>query len=360
MATSLAPPRRRQLPAITSRRFLVLLDDDRLAGEVGKGNETAFEVLYDRHHRGLLSFCRHLLGSPEEAEDALQQTFASAYDHLSRHGDGVRLKAWLYTIARNRCISTIRARRSEPAEDIEPSTEGLDQQVEERADLRQLLGDLQRLPVDQRAALILSELKGLSHRDVADVLGCDTTKVKALVFQARSHLLGYREARETPCADVRREIAARKRGAPSGALRRHIAVCDDCAEFRHETRQQRRALGLLLPVLPAVGLKSKALAATSAGATHGGAAGSGASGGAWLAGHAQAVKLAGLAAVAVTATAVTIPLVSGGSQPAEAGDAAGPPKAPALWPLAAGGRAMPARAGGLEHAASRPAHLSVL
>src|SRR3954470_120697 len=128
MATSLAPPRRRQLPPLRSRRVLALFDDDRLAREVARGSEAAFEVVYDRHHRGLLSFCRHLLGSPEEAEDAVQQTFASAYHGLSRHGDGVRLKAWLYTIARNRCISTIRARWSEPAEDIEPSTEGLDQQ----------------------------------------------------------------------------------------------------------------------------------------------------------------------------------------------------------------------------------------
>src|SRR5437667_8390928 len=251
MATSLAPPRRRPAPALRSRRFLALLDDDRLAREVAKGNEAAFEVIYDRHHRGLPSSCRHLLGSPEEAEDALQQTFASAYDHLTRTGRDVRLKPWLYTIARNGCISAIRARRTEPADDVEPSTDGLDQQVQQRADLRQLLADLQRLPLDQRSALLLSELRGMSHHDVAEVLECDTRKVKALVFQARTHLLGYRAARETPCADVRREIAARKRGAPTATIRRHVAVCDDCAEFRRQVREQRRALGLLLPVLPA-------------------------------------------------------------------------------------------------------------
>src|SRR2546423_14852231 len=129
MATSLAPARRRQLPALRSRRLLALLDDDRLAREVARGSEAAFEVVYDRHHRGLLAFCRHLLGSREEAEDALQQTFASAYDHLMRTGAEVRLKPWLYTIARNRCITTIRARHTEPMENLEPSTDGLQQQV---------------------------------------------------------------------------------------------------------------------------------------------------------------------------------------------------------------------------------------
>src|SRR5437764_5185283 len=183
MATSLARPRRSQVPALTSRRLLALLDDDRLSWEIANGNEGAFEVVYDRHHAGLLSFCRHLLGSREEAEDALQQTFVSAYDHLTRSGGITRLKPWLYTIARNRCISMIRARHEEPAEHVEPSTDGLQQEVQQRADLRQLLGDMQRLPVDQRAALVLSELKGLSHHDVAEILECDTVKVKALVFQ---------------------------------------------------------------------------------------------------------------------------------------------------------------------------------
>ena len=303
---------------------------------MAKGNEAAFEVIYDRHHRGLLSFCRHLLGSREEAEDALQQTFVSAYDHLTRAGAITRLKPWLYTIARNRCISTIRARREEPADDVEPSTEGLQQEVQQRADLQQLLGDLQRLAVDQRAALVLSELKGLSHRDVAEVLECDTVKVKALVFQARSHLIEYRAARETPCVDVRREIAARKRGAPSGMVRRHVAVCADCAGFREQVRDQRRALALILPALPAAGLRAKAL--VSAGK-------SGASGGAWVAVHSQAVKLVAFGAAALTAGAITIPLVSGGSQPAHAG-AAPTARPPALTPLASGGRASSPSTGG--------------
>src|SRR5205823_1501581 len=144
-----------------------------------------------------------------------------------------------------------------------------------RADLRELLGDLQRLPEDQRAALILSELKGLSHKDVSDILGCDSRKVKALVFQARSHLIEYRSARDASCTEIRREIAARRRGAPSRAVRSHVAVCSDCAEFRKSVRSQRRSLALLLPVLPAAGLRSHALAMAGAG---GGSATSGSAG----------------------------------------------------------------------------------
>src|SRR3712207_3724651 len=91
-------------------RLLQTEDDDVLVAAVRRGDDAAFEVIYDRYHRGLLAFCRHMLGSREEAEDALQQTFVSAYRALARHEDDLDLRPWLYTIARNRCLSLLRAR----------------------------------------------------------------------------------------------------------------------------------------------------------------------------------------------------------------------------------------------------------
>src|SRR5918998_1151635 len=81
--------------------------DERLLAAVQRGDERAFEVVYDRHHRPLLSFCRHMLGSQEEAEDALQQVFVSAHRQLTTEKRDVQLKPWLYAIARNRCLSMI-------------------------------------------------------------------------------------------------------------------------------------------------------------------------------------------------------------------------------------------------------------
>jgi DNA-directed RNA polymerase specialized sigma24 family protein len=113
METSVLRRHRAALPR--SRRLLAALGDDRLVEQIRRGNDVAFEVAYDRHHRGILAFCRHMLGSQEEAEDAVQQTFASAYADLRSNDRDMRLKAWLYTIARNRCLSILlaagRARR---------------------------------------------------------------------------------------------------------------------------------------------------------------------------------------------------------------------------------------------------------
>src|SRR3954464_5250279 len=104
-------PRNGRLFLPRSPRVLGALSDEKLVEQVRRGNEAAFEAVYDRHHRGILSFCRHMLGSPDEAEDAVQQSFIPADDAMQADARDIRLKAWLYTIARNRCLSILRARR---------------------------------------------------------------------------------------------------------------------------------------------------------------------------------------------------------------------------------------------------------
>jgi RNA polymerase sigma factor (sigma-70 family) len=259
-----------RLPA----RLLRLASDERLVDALRGGSEAAFEVLYTRHHRGVLSFCRHMLGSVEEAEDAVQHTFLAAYRDLLRSGKPVQLRPWLYTIARNRCLSVLRARRERTSDEpLEPSTEHLAQEVERRHDLRALLGDVAELPHDQRAALVLAELGDMSHDEIGDVLGCPREKVKALVFQARSSLITSRNARETPCADVREQLANLRGGAlRRNSLRRHLRECPGCRDFRDQVIAQRSALALILPVAPSLGLKATVLGAAGVTAAGGGSA----------------------------------------------------------------------------------------
>ena len=141
-----------QLGPLRSRRLLALAGDDRLVTQLRLGNDAAFEVAFERHGPGILSFCRHMLGSREEAEDVVQHTFAAAHRALLGEEREITLKPWLYAIARNRCLSLLRMRREQPLESHEPSTAGLAEEVERRADLRDLLADLADLPAEQRAA----------------------------------------------------------------------------------------------------------------------------------------------------------------------------------------------------------------
>src|SRR3954465_1860174 len=101
------------------KRLLVLAGDDRLVEQIRRGNETAFTVAFERHTGAILSFCRHMLRSQEEAEDAVQHTFAAAYRTLLEDDREIHLKPWLYAIARNRCLSVLRARREEADDALE-------------------------------------------------------------------------------------------------------------------------------------------------------------------------------------------------------------------------------------------------
>ena len=218
------PRRRLLLPAALLR----VASDARLVSELRAGSERAFEVLFDRHYVPLLAYCRHLLGSVDEGEDAVQHTFLAAYRELVGSHKPIVVRPWLYTIAHNRCLSILRARRERPvAEVLEPATANLAADLALREELRALLADVGRLPELQRAALVLLELGDLSHAEIADVIGCRPGKVKSLVFMARSSLGTSRAARDTPCWEIREQLAIPNRArtepdcdpAPSACVR---------------------------------------------------------------------------------------------------------------------------------------------
>ncbi len=302
-----------------------------------RGNEAAFEVAFDRYGAQILGFCRHMLGSNEEAKDAAQHTFAAAFRDLALNAErSVALKPWLYTIARNRCVSLLRARREQPAVRYEASTIALADEVEQRAEVQELLEDILELPDDQRAALLLSQGGALSHAEVADVLGCETAQVKGLVFRARTALIQRREARETPCAAIREQLASLRGGALRRTeLRHHLRDCPGCRAFRERVRQQRRLLGAALPVAPSLALKSSVL---------GGSVGSG--GLATAIGGGTLAKVAVASLVACGGAAIVVDAERPAAPPARDAAAARAPSRPATSAPANGGA-------GLGHAARR-------
>lgn len=320
-------PRTAVLPAsrasgLRSQRLLRLASDDRLVALVRAGNQAAFETLYDRHHGPLLSFCRHMLADRGESEDAVQHTFIAAYKDLAGSDKEIQLRAWLYAIARNRCLTMLRARREQPTgEELEVATEGLADEVERRSDLQQLLDDMRELPDEQRAALVLAEIGALSHDEIAEVVGVPKAKVKALVFQARSSLIAGRDARDMSCQTVREELSTARGGVlRRGPLRRHLAGCDGCREFAGHVKHQRAALAIVLPVIPTLGLKQGALSAViGAGAAGGGGAAgvAGAGGGGALIGSkglaAKVLLGAAVAASGAAGTAAVVQQVDTGS-----------------------------------------------
>lgn len=234
---------------LLSARWLRCAPDARLVSLVREGNAGAFEAIYDRYYRPILGFARHMLGDPEEAADVVQHTFLAAYSAIMSSRRTILLRAWLFTIARNRCYSVLRARREQTTHElVEPATEGPAAQVIRREDLRQLMCDLRRLPEDQRSALVLAELGTLTHQQIAAVLGVPPTKVKALVFQARESLTGMRVARDTDCSVIREELTTlHGRALRRGNVRRHLRDCPPCRQFYGQIAPRSDRLRVITP-----------------------------------------------------------------------------------------------------------------
>jgi RNA polymerase sigma factor (sigma-70 family) len=289
-----------EAPGSGSSIRLVHFGDERLARLVGSGSERAFATLYARYHQPLYRYCRSIVHDDGDAQDALQSTLASAFAALKQGRRDAPVRPWLFRIAHNEAISLIRRRRerelSDPPEQFGPSAE---QVAGERARLGLLVADLRELPDRQRGALVMRELSGLSHEEIALALGISVGAAKQTVFEARRSLLKFVEGRAMACEEVRRTISdADGRALRGRRMRAHLRDCGGCAAFAAAipTRgADLRAIAPPLPALAAAGLLARAL-----GSGHGGGVAAGATGKA--VGAAFAAKVLAGAAIAATAT----------------------------------------------------------
>ena len=199
------------------------------------GDGDAFAELTDPYRRELHMHCYRILGSFQDAEDVLQETMLSAWQAIDRF-DGRALRAWLYRIATNRCLNYLRdaSRRpntvgsSEPFNSSSLSTstdepwwlepypdvlmEAADQGPEARYDAREsitlsFVAGLQRLPAQQRTALVLRDVLGFSAAETAAMLGSTPASVNSALQRARSDFRGPSDAESVPLPRSKEEAA---------------------------------------------------------------------------------------------------------------------------------------------------------
>ncbi len=242
--------------------LLRLQSDERLIGYVRKGNPAAFEVLVARYHARLLAFCRHLLGSREDAEDVLQEVLAAAFNAILADERPINVRPWLYRIARNRSLNHLRRIQAVGVDsmDVHLSDNGAStaDKAHEREEFRVLVEDIHDLPETQRTALVLREMDALSYEQIAEAMETTVSSVKSLLVRARVSLAEAAEARLLSCDEVRielGEVAEGLRRRPSSLVRRHLRSCKRCTIFRSQLRETNKALTALLPIGPLVLLR---------------------------------------------------------------------------------------------------------
>jgi len=175
------------------------------------GDETAFERLVRDHGGRLLSVARRFLRDEEEARDAVQESFLSAYKALDRFDQGSRLSTWLHRIVINACLMRLRTRRRKPEDSIEellpqfeadghqvrhptPEWEGSAETLLARKETRAIVREaIDRLPDSYRAVLLLRDIEELSTEEAAQSLGVTANAVKIRLHRARQALRGLLE-----------------------------------------------------------------------------------------------------------------------------------------------------------------------
>jgi RNA polymerase sigma factor (sigma-70 family) len=301
-----------RLPALAGRSPLLRLQsDERLVALIRRGHHGAFEALVQRYQPRLLAFCRHMLGSTEDAEDVLQEVFAASFNAICADNRPINARPWLYRIARNRCLNHLRRPQAsgQDSMDVFERDGGAStaDTVHEREEFRQIVADVGELPETQRTALLLREIDALSYEQIAEAMETTVPSVKSLLVRARVGLAEAAEARLLTCDEVRIELGRVAEGIArtSAPIRRHLKACDRCHTFRGELRRTNKALASIYPVGPLLLLKKLWIAKLGFGASASAGAGAAATSGG---GAAAGVGVAGATAAAaggITAGGIT-------------------------------------------------------
>jgi len=162
--------------------------DRRLVDLVRDGYDAAFEEIVRRYRRPLDRFAAAIVGG--RSEDVTQDSFAKALLALRGSEAEIELRPWLYRIVRNTALNDLRDRApaTEQLAETMPGARSAAAEAEARQELRDLMERLGALPEPQRAALVMRELEGLSHEEIAAALGVSGGAARQAIFRARASL----------------------------------------------------------------------------------------------------------------------------------------------------------------------------
>ncbi len=244
-----------------SWRKTKLVTDRSLVEKFHAGDDHAFANIYVRYRNIVFAIALGVLRSKDDAEDVMQEVFATAAKYLSTSTPD-NLKAWFARVTRNSAIDHLRARKQtvEMNESHERTSREEPHHLLERQNaVKDVVRYLSVLPEAQRTALLLRELTGGSYVEISQTLGMDPETVGNLIKRARVALRAQRSGENLGCPVVRDQLAAElDRRKLSTELRFHIRACSGCRDFDRGLRSDRKAIRALLPMLPLMPISDNA------------------------------------------------------------------------------------------------------
>lgn len=192
-----------------SRNFLGLslvrlgkLDDEELMGLVQADDQKAYEALYKRHRRPVMSYIGNMIHDKSVVEEVSQEAFFKLYRHRSQYEVGRKFRPWLWTIARNTTLDYLRKKRDLLLEDIssgederdavsliEDESTNIEEALMRKADQERVHDILNRLPDSQKEILSLASLSEMSYEEISEITGKSLSSVKSVLFRARKKFM---------------------------------------------------------------------------------------------------------------------------------------------------------------------------
>src|SRR5262245_53711612 len=170
-------------------RALRFQPDGRLVSLVREGYESAFEEIFRRYGAALRTYAASIV-TYQRADDVTQEAFTKAYLALKGTDKEIQLRPWLYRIVRNTALTNLRDEPKPGPELDQARAAGMtpDELAEQREEVQRLMAGLRELPEPQRAAIVMRELEGLSHEQIASSLGLSGGAVRQSIYRARRAL----------------------------------------------------------------------------------------------------------------------------------------------------------------------------
>jgi len=168
-----------------------------LVEKVRAGNRAAFDQLAAIHLPRLLSLSRRMLGSGDEAQDALQNALASTWIARAKLDPSKPIAAYLTTVTLNKCRDRLRRRKAamllglgafDPDLPVPSDAPDAESEIADRQALRQVSREIEHLPIRLREALVLVAIDGRSQREAAELLGVTEKTIETRVYRARQRL----------------------------------------------------------------------------------------------------------------------------------------------------------------------------
>lgn len=177
------------------------MDERELIARLQKRDEAAFEELIRQYEKKVYTLCFRMCGNSEDAEEAAQDAFLALWRGIDRFRQESTLSTWIYRLATNACIDTLRRRKKQSGsvslDDEELFVDAVDtspqpQETVEHREVQKLLQEgLSALPEEYRKVLILREIEGLSYTEIAESASIELGTVKSRISRGRSLLRNF-------------------------------------------------------------------------------------------------------------------------------------------------------------------------